>query len=710
MADSNSNPPNPVRFVSLQRHQLDPDFEDLPGDVDFTEQNMSAKFGPDFSSSAKVSSATRITRLPGTMRVDPQNDKLDDALPGEFLNLSTAFKYDRLSESNESQIFRLLVVMGFGAFPTISLKEKEVTARKYIALSYAWGREANARAMFCNFASFAISEHVLAALNYLCLIRLDVNKDRSQWYWIDAICIDQTCGEEKAKQVAMMGDIYINASLVLIWLGPEEEDSTLALDNVRTATWAAARKVGAAHDFVDLHLDEVQREPNPRAWRAIGKLFLRAWFHRMWTIQEFLLAADIGIACGQRAVKFWAFSDLAKALQMAKPILWDENDSEEDRLKIRQGVETFVHLCELRSDGAVVDGLEDGDLLGLLNLSRLRDCTLPVDRIWSLLGLARPELRNALSAFVDYSESGIRNYHCAYINFARTFLHTDSHLALFSYTTSLGAAQNCPSWVPDYNTRPSSQYAPLINTERQYHAGVPLNSDPVQTATICFPPCTTSLIINGFCIDFVEEVVVPTFQAADARTEISYADIKAWEEECLLLARRATSTPKYQKRLIPPSHWRTLVGNCMASNDGTPSRCTPETESAYYHFILFLKHKTPQQGEWFLPLSDEEFSNAARYWRAVSLLMYSYRYFCTKDGRVGLGPKGMKKGDAVVVFGGARVPHLVRFAWASGCIGLSEEEGDRRVTGKLIGDAYVDELMEGEVFGLEVEEERIILE
>jgi hypothetical protein len=57
--------------------------------------------------------------------------------------------------------------------------------------------------------------------------------DRPRHLRIDALCIDQSCNEEKAPQVAMMGAIYASASTVLVWLGPAADDSDRALATVR---------------------------------------------------------------------------------------------------------------------------------------------------------------------------------------------------------------------------------------------------------------------------------------------------------------------------------------------------------------------------------------------------------------------------------------------------------------------------------------------
>jgi len=45
-----------------------------------------------------------------------------------------------------------------------------------------------------------------------------------QWFWIDAICINQggsdEAKEEREHQVSIMRDVYSQASEVLVWLGP----------------------------------------------------------------------------------------------------------------------------------------------------------------------------------------------------------------------------------------------------------------------------------------------------------------------------------------------------------------------------------------------------------------------------------------------------------------------------------------------------------
>lgn len=47
--------------------------------------------------------------------------------------------------------------------------------------------------------------------------------------WVDALCINQEDPVERSHQVNLMSDIYSQAQLVVVWLGPEAENSGLAM-------------------------------------------------------------------------------------------------------------------------------------------------------------------------------------------------------------------------------------------------------------------------------------------------------------------------------------------------------------------------------------------------------------------------------------------------------------------------------------------------
>jgi len=52
--------------------------------------------------------------------------------------------------------------------------------------------------------------------------------------WIDAICINQDDVTERGLEVVKMGSIYSQARQVIIWLGPEFEGSSDAVQLLRS--------------------------------------------------------------------------------------------------------------------------------------------------------------------------------------------------------------------------------------------------------------------------------------------------------------------------------------------------------------------------------------------------------------------------------------------------------------------------------------------
>lgn len=119
-----------------------------------------------------------------------------------------------------------------------------------------------------------------------------------QYFWLDAICINQNDKSETEQQASNMHEVYKAAQHVYVWLGKT----------------SYCNKSRAAMDFLyDLSPSKRSREslPNHR-WRAqfhledqywpLYSLFIRPYWRRVWVIQEFLLARDATLLCGDRAV------------------------------------------------------------------------------------------------------------------------------------------------------------------------------------------------------------------------------------------------------------------------------------------------------------------------------------------------------------------------------------------------------------------------
>lgn len=140
-----------------------------------------------------------------------------------------------------------------------------------------------------------VSETLGLALKYL-------RKREKRVLWIDAICIDQDDHEERSSQVAMMSLVYTGATQVCVWIGEDDDESTMALQFIR-------EEINELKNFDRLCTDK-QHAPK---WQALLVLMQRAWFSRRWVVQEIALAQDATVYCGPDKI---SWRELAIAIEL----------------------------------------------------------------------------------------------------------------------------------------------------------------------------------------------------------------------------------------------------------------------------------------------------------------------------------------------------------------------------------------------------------
>jgi hypothetical protein len=164
----------------------------------------------------------------------------------------------------------------------------------YVALSYAWrepstgeGEVPSQGTTLVDGQDFLVTANLALALRTLRLEEVCI--------WIDALCIDQGNNAERGTQVSIMHMIYERAKKVIVWLGPERDDSTLAIDFLELVA-----KQSAKGDFLAWLMKAVEESLYHREWIAVQKLFERAWWTRTWAVQEFVLGKEVDFVCGQK--------------------------------------------------------------------------------------------------------------------------------------------------------------------------------------------------------------------------------------------------------------------------------------------------------------------------------------------------------------------------------------------------------------------------
>lgn len=95
-----------------------------------------------------------------------------------------------------------------------------------------------------------------------------------------------------------MGDVYRTATKVVVWLGPAENDSDLVMESLSEL---AANLSIAPSPIYEVDLEEYGLpDENSPVWHALGHLFRRQSFGRLWTFQEAVLATDLIVVSGQK--------------------------------------------------------------------------------------------------------------------------------------------------------------------------------------------------------------------------------------------------------------------------------------------------------------------------------------------------------------------------------------------------------------------------
>ncbi|KAF2006487.1 HET-domain-containing protein, partial [Amniculicola lignicola CBS 123094] len=177
------------------------------------------------------------------------------------------YQYNPLDPTHPS--IRLLEVDAGDGVITCRLTHHALDAcPPYSTLSYTWGSTVATHSIVCSGSILRIGANLHDFLTQF----QTFPRNRRPLLWVDAICINQSDIPERNDQVLRMRDIYSNAERVLVWLGPEDEDTELVFDEIH------GRLIGGLMRFEMKH------------WHALYSLLSRPYWTRVWIIQELYLS------------------------------------------------------------------------------------------------------------------------------------------------------------------------------------------------------------------------------------------------------------------------------------------------------------------------------------------------------------------------------------------------------------------------------------
>ena len=327
----------------------------------------------------------------------------------------------------------------------------------------------------------------------------------------------------------------------------------------------------------------------------------------------------------------------------------------------------------------------------LLNLARLRECHLDIDHVYAVIGLLDPETR------ADIQERGLVNYHTSpkdlFMKIARRYLLTPAvGLHVLTMASSTARTSVMPSWCPDWGAKLLG--GRLLSSVPSYRAGIPPGS--VRTHPITKGEIEEQVFVQGFKIDVVKDVGKPWQPSGVGRiSEDAEQELRTWEESCHSIAASALGSPDFQAAYI-----RTLIGNVVGTQ---PLPCAEDFTEEYRHLLKHMKECSDNA-------CNHSATDEAKYLRFCASMgqqCTGRRLFSTESTRIGMGPADLRTGDQVCVFMNGRALYILRNRkeaashQSGGITDAHELESSQKIkatTYELVGEAYVDGLMDGEAF------------
>ncbi|KAN0120089.1 HET domain containing protein [Hyaloscypha variabilis] len=311
----------------------------------------------------------------------------------------------------------------------------------YKALSYEWGPPdvgIPPSRVFINSHEVSTTPNLRLALKHL---------ESGPFYWIDALCINQSDDEERGHQVRLMTEIYRNASAVMVWLGLEQGDSKIGMEFLD--------EVGKPGNYNHTWIRDVLKNPEYNArWSGLRQIVQRSYWTRLWVIQELVVTTspyEVWLLCGSNKSRFTYLQMVIQTIAAYVneiPTFYFKGTPNDTIFQLGElatevrDISLHVKAWQSKTEDRKQPKLT---LLRLLNRYSQRQCSDPRDKVYALLGVSStfPGTEFPITYAAPISE--------IYKNVAKYIIAGSGSLDILCWagddhhkTTSL------PSWVPDW--------------------------------------------------------------------------------------------------------------------------------------------------------------------------------------------------------------------------------------------------------------------
>jgi hypothetical protein len=350
----------------------------------------------------------------------------------------------------------------------------------------------------------------------------------------------------------------------------------------------------------------------------------------------------------------------------------------------------------------------DMTLLSLLWKYRSLEASDKRDKVYALVGLTT-NWQGKTPLAPNYS-----------LDVGSTFLQTSlstirrsASLSILAgdFSAALGRKRlkGIPSWVMDWALPCLQLEVDRVSSLSMYNTSGGLK------APIRFHHLHSILEVEGAYIDDV--VSVGEVSRHTQITDTLHV-IREWK---FLVSQIAEQFPSYPNgTTYRKAFWRTLIGDIVhtghlanSDTDLPYRRATKADFEAYDAWRMWarcISRDTIGRTATFTQRDLDEGISAIHY--ALKTATASRRFYVTRNGYMGIGPKGTLPGDKLYALKGSNVPFLVRADSLRNCAGMEwntlvQTDSDHAAIGtceethschRLVGDAFAYGLMDGEVF------------
>ncbi|KAH6666430.1 heterokaryon incompatibility protein-domain-containing protein [Halenospora varia] len=437
---------------------------------------------------------------------------------------------------------------------TLSLDDKP----EFDALSYTWGNpitvyenEEQAKEgasifekpleIFCDGKLLKVTVNLYDALLAIRRIPRDVGypdiaeRERADYLWIDAICINQNDIAERNTQVAIMDQIYSGAKITIVWLGRDDvfarpatqvfqAISRIPDDVILSMKHQNGIQLGS-RDYASLGIRKIEEVE----WLSVYAFLNRNWFRRAWVLQELALSHQICVLTGLVMMNWAPIVTSCRTLELSK---WygsiahtaecvmegRSRSATIKRDKIFNPARAVYGVTEVRAGLGIEDKAlkltehcKALDLTGLMQLFRYSSSTEPRDKIYALCGLIPkdgPEAQQNVQKIVpDYNKA----IELVYTEAARYQMGWSNGLGFLGHVQDAAHTQidDLPSWVPDYSVMliPNSLSEPTVNHSASNPVGVSpfFASGNLEFTTPILPQPSPNLSVRGILCDVIAD-------------------------------------------------------------------------------------------------------------------------------------------------------------------------------------------------------------